>query len=106
MWVVNGTNLFMAVGDFGVILPVHVTGIQIGQNDSALFCVRKKAGNRELVLEKTIPVVPNQDIQLILTEEDTALLSAGLYSYSLDLFRDGVFLCNLVALGSFKVGEK
>ena len=106
MWVVNGTNLFMAVGDFGVVLPVRVSGIQLGANDSAKLCIRSKSGTKDIVLEKTFSVVPEQDIQIVFTEVETNQLPIGLYSYSLDLFRDGVFLCNIVPLGSFKVGEK
>ena len=103
MWKATGNNMQMTVGDFGIELPVTISGISFNASDSVRFDI--KNGDTS-VLQKTFTNVSDNTVTLELTEEESALFKVGVYLYSLDWYRDGVFMCNLVEYGIFRVVDK
>lgn len=81
----RGNRLFMNEGDYGVILPVQLSGGELETGDVIRFSV-------DTVLYKDFPVEEMADraFLLCLTEEESALLPAGSYLWKLTLLRDGV----------------
>lgn len=105
MWGANGTNLTMAEGDFGISLPFTFTGVTFAAGDAVKMIVKADNGSTETLVEKTVSDLTD-GFALELTEAETTLLSVGSYVYSLDWYRDGVFMCNLVPCGLWKVVDK
>ena len=108
MWIVSGTGLVMTEGDYGVDLPVKLTGATLGENDSLMFTF-KTGVNGTVVLEKEYSYEDIEDnvILLNLTEADSELFEAGrTYVYTLDWLQDDVFLCNIIPRGTLKVVDK
>lgn len=104
MWYVSGNNLQMCEADYGIELPVSVSGATLGASDTLKF-VFKKSPNGETVLTKEY--TPSQNTaNLELTESESALFAVGNYYYSLDWYQSGVFMCNIVPVGLFKVVDK
>lgn len=107
MWVVNGQNLTMVEGDFGIQLPVTIDGTTFAANDEIKFTL-KTAMNGETLVEKTFPYaeISENTVNLELTEIESATLPVGTYIYSLDWFQDGAFMCNIIPFATFKVVDK
>lgn len=103
-WIVNGTDLRMSEKDFGVGLPVTVSGTTLGASDTLRFTF-KDAVNGETILTKEYTPT-NNTVQLELTEAESDLFSPAAYVYSLDWYQNGAFMYNIVEVGAFKVGDK
>ena len=91
--------------DFGLQLPVTVTGTQFAEND-ALNITIKDFVNGTVILEKDFTYIQNNTVILDLTEEESALFPVGQYVYSLDWYQNGAFMCNIIRMAKFKVVEK
>ena len=104
MWNVTGNTLSMAEGDYGISLPFSVTGTTLSASDSLKFTF-KTALNGVTVLEKEYTTT-NNAASLIFTEAESALFKVGRYVYSLDWYQNGLFMCNLIVCGMFKVVDK
>ena len=105
MWNVNGNNLQMCEGDFGMRLPITVTGPTFTASDEMKLTV-KTALNGDTILEKTFSNIAQNTINLILTASESALLAVGTYVYALDWYQNGQFLCNIIPAALFKVVDK
>lgn len=103
-WIVNGTDLRISEQDFGIALPVTVNGTTLGASDSLRFTF-KDAVNGETILTKEYTPTQNT-VRLELTEAESDLFAPGAYVYSLDWYQSGSFMCNIVEVGSFLVGDK
>lgn len=105
MWVVNGANLRMSENDYGLALPVTVSGTTLGAQDSLRYTF-KDAVNQNTILVKELTDIVENTVSLEFTEEESALFAPGKYVYSLDWYQDGSFMCCLVEAASFTVGDK
>lgn len=105
MWAVNGIDMKMCEGDWGIILPTKISGTTFTEHDEILFTL-KDGLNGNTVLTKTFTGITDNTFNFSLTEAESALLPVGSYCYSLDWYQDGAFMCNVVECGQFKVGDK
>lgn len=105
MWYVNGSNLQMAEGDFGIGLPVTINGAEIGVGDSLKFTFKTKK-NGTVLLEKIYRDVVNNTVELEFTEEQSSQFDVGTYVYSLDWYQNDSFMCNIILDSIFKVVDK
>lgn len=105
MWKVNGKNLTMTEGDFGLELPVAISGTTFAASDSVKIIV-KATPNSEAIIEKTFSDIQDNTVKLVLSESESALLNVGTYVYTLDWYSDGVFMCNIIEQATFKVVDK
>lgn len=103
MWNVNGITLNMTEGDWGVKLPVTVTGVTFTANDSVRIKIQR---DETTIIEKEYTNITNNTFDLEFTEAESALLPVGSYLYSLDWYQDGAFMCNIIPSGLFLVGDK
>lgn len=103
MWRTDGNDITMVVGDYGIILPISVRGVTIGQYDK----MRVKIGNQNAaILELTFSNIADSAINLELTAEQSAKLKVGSYLYSIDWYQNGAFMCNLIPVSKFRVVTK
>lgn len=105
MWNVNGNNLTMCEGDFGVHLPITITGPTFTSSDAVKLTVKNDI-NGDTIIEKDFDNIQQNTINLILTASESALLPVGKYVYSLDWYQSGQFLCNVIPTAVFKVVGK
>lgn len=103
MWNVNGITLNMTEGDWGVKLPVTVTGVTFTANDSVRIKIQR---GETTIIEKEYTNITQNTFDLEFTEAESALLPVGSYLYSLDWYQDGAFMCNIIPSGMFLVGDK
>lgn len=104
-WYVNGTNLTMTEGDFGVGEKVKISGATLGGNDSLKFTF-KDAANGNTILTKEFNGITNNEVTLEFTEAESALFPVGVYVYVLDWYQSGSFMCNILPASLFKVVDK
>ena len=104
MWVVNGSNLQMAEGDYGLTLPITIDGAELSTADTIKLTI-KRTRNGDTVIEKDMTPTDNT-VNFVITATETAKLFVGVYVYSLDWYQNGVFMCNLVLCAPFKVVDK
>ena len=105
MWQVTGHDLKITEGDYGLQLPVTISGTTFTENDAVVFILKDKL-NGSQILSKTFTNIVKNTVNLELTETESALLPVGTYAYSLDWYQDGAFMCNIIPCAAFKVGEK
>ena len=105
MWNVNGQDLKMVEGDWGIQLPVTVSGTTLTVSDELKLTI-KTAINGDTIVSKTFTNIQQNTVNLELTEGESALLPVGSYVYLLDWYQDGAFMCNIVPYALFKVVEK
>lgn len=103
MWNVNGITLNMTEGDWGVKLPVTVTGVTFTANDAVRIKIQR---DETTIIEKEYTNITQNTFDLEFTEAESALLPVGSYLYSLDWYQDGAFMCNIIPSGMFLVGDK
>ena len=103
MWNVNGITLNMTEGDWGVKLPVTVTGVTFTANDSVRIKIQR---DETTIIEKEYTNITQNTFDLEFTEAESALLPVGSYLYSLDWYQDGAFMCNIIPISTFKVVDK
>lgn len=103
MWIVtNDYDLKMAEGDYGIELPIKISGFSLGASDVVAIVI-KKAENGDLILTKLFSNIQQNTIKLEFTAEESALLPIGTYVYRMDAYQEGNYLCNLVPSASLKV---
>lgn len=95
----------MSEGDYGIKLPVTVSGTTLTASDSLRFTF-KDSRNGTVLLVKEFANIEDNTVDLEFTQEESALFGCGNYVYSLDWYQDGNFQCNIVEVGVFKVGDK
>jgi len=105
MWDVSGINLQMAEGDFGIELPVVLSGTTLVSTDTLKYTF-KDTKNGTTILTKDLVPDNHNTVILEFTEAETALFPVGVYCYSLDWYELGNFMCNIVPIGVFKVVDK
>lgn len=105
MWTAQGHSLEMVEGDWGILLPINISGVTFAASDQIKLILKNKQ-NGETILEKTYGNITDNTVQLELTEDESALLPVGAYVYFLDWYQDGAFLCNIIPSASFKVVDK
>ena len=102
MWDSAGNNISMCGGDWGIELPITLSGVTLGEHDSLKITIANEA---PLIVKEFTNITKNT-INLVLTQAESALLPVGTYVYSLDWYQDGSFLCNIIKYGLFLVGDK
>ena len=105
MWSNVGYNLKMTEGDFGIALPITITGPTFASADTVKLTVKDRT-NGNTILEKDFTNITQNTIALELTSEETALLPVGDYVYTLDWYQLGHFLCNIIPAAMFFVEDK
>lgn len=105
MWKVTANTITMAEGDFGVSLPVTISGTTFTASDTIRVSILT-AMNGETILEKEFTAVDDNTVNLELTQAESELLSVGAYVYRLDWYQSGVFMCNIIPFAGFKVVDK
>lgn len=105
MWVVSGRDIKMTEGDYGIALPIAISGVTLGASDSILFTLKKEF-NRDTVLTVTFTNITDNTANLILTSAQSEGLAVGDYVYTLDWYQNSTFMCNLVNGANFKVVAK
>ncbi len=103
MWASDDYSITMAVGDYGIKLPVMLSDITITAADE--FSIRITKGGATIV-ELTFNNVQNNTFDIELTREQSDKLRVGSYLYSLDWYQNGHFMCNIIPTSSFKVVTK
>ena len=108
MWKTKGKNsvdLTMTEGDFGVEMTVEIDGFTISSSDTVELTV-KKTRNGKAIVEKTFEINEDNTIDLVFTEDESDDLKVGTYLYRLDIYRNGVFMYNVVNNAKLKVEDK
>ena len=105
MWNANNQDLKMCEGDWGIQLPVTVSGTTLSAQDELKFTF-KSIINGHVILEKTFSGISENTVNLELTEAESALFTVGTYYYCLDWYQNGVFMCNIIPIAQFKVVDK
>lgn len=105
MWNVNGHNLTMTEGDWGLLLPVTIAGVTLAAQDEVKMTFKDSA-NGETLFEKTFANIVDNTVNLEITESETALLPVGTYVYCLDWYQDGAFMCNIIPSATLRVVDK
>ena len=101
-WEVNGQNLSMAEGDYGVELPLTISGVTLGSSDYIKVTFKDKK-NGIIILEKEFNEFNQNTVNIVFTAEETTLFPVGTYVYRLDWYQSGNFQCNIIESASFKV---
>ena len=103
MWAVNGNHLTMTEGDWGVELPVTISGVTFTASDAVKIVVKK---GENVLVTRDFTNISEYTVNLELTEAESALLPVGSYAYSLDWYQNGAFMCNIIPSAVFKVVDK
>ena len=103
MWSSVGQAVQMVEGDYGIELPITISGVTFSEHDSVKL---KIARGETVLIEKVFDNISNNAIALTLTESESELLPVGVYVYSLDWYQDDVFMCNIVQRNGFRVVDK
>lgn len=103
MWAVNGNHLTMTEGDWGVELPVKISGVTFTASDAVRIVIKK---GETVLATRDFTNISENTVNLELTEAESALFSVGTYVYSLDWYQNGAFMCNIIPSAVFKVVDK
>ena len=101
-WTVKNNNLTMAEGDYGVALPIEITGMEFGASDCVQIVIKRET-NGETILTKQFTNIQNNTVNLEFTEEETALLPVGSYVYRMDAYQNDNYLNNIIPSATIKV---
>lgn len=109
-------NIAMAEGDYGVYLPIEFIFDDddtetIASTDTFTITIAKIVRNgvleaKEELLSKSFSGVTDNVLRIFFTEAESNLLPIGQYVYSLDWYREGAFMNNLIERQVFSVRDK
>lgn len=109
-------NIAMAEGDYGVYLPIEFIFDDddtetIASTDTFIITIAKVVRNgvleaKEELLSKSFSGVTDNVLRIFFTEDESKLLPIGQYVYSLDWYREGAFMNNLIERQVFSVRDK
>lgn len=109
-------NIAMAEGDYGVYLPIEFIFDDddtetIASTDTFTITIAKVVRNgvleaKEELLSKSFSGVTDNILRIFFTEDESKLLPIGQYVYSLDWYREGAFMNNLIERQVFSVRDK
>lgn len=103
MWTVrDNINISMDEGDWGVELPILVSGITITESDSLRLSILDGYDGPAIITKRFSDITGNT-INLVLTKAESAKLQPRSYVWRLDWYQDDNFQCNLIKGASFKV---
>ena len=105
MWSVVAQNLSMAEGDYGLALPIEISGATFAAADEIKITFKTRL-NGETIIEKTYGNIQNNTVNLEFTKAESDLLPVGSYVYSMDWYQNGAFMCNVIQCSAFMVVEK
>ena len=105
MWNVNGQELKMCEGDWGIKLPITIGGTTLTASDE-LKLVIKASENGNAVITKVYTDISQNTVELEFTEAESALLSVGTYYCTLDWYQSGAFMCNIIPCAILRVVGK
>lgn len=108
MFKINGTKIQMTEGDFGNTLPIEIeygSDETIGINDNFKFSIYKTI-NTEPVITKTYTLNANNEIEFVLTKQESEQLRVGDYYYDLDWYSGETFLNNIIRAEQYQIVEK
>lgn len=103
----NSSKIGMVVGDYGIELPIEIEieGTNIEGNDNLVMKIFKDV-NEEPLIEKTFSDVVDNTLKFKLTKDESDKLVEGYYYYTIDWFRTGSFLGNIIKEEEFIVVGK
>lgn len=102
----KGKNkLSMVEGDYGLTLPLIISGITIEKTDKLNFYIKKEL-NGEKIIDKIFDSITDNTINLVFTKEESDKLSVGKYKYAIDWYKENSFCGNLIKLQEFEVEDK
>jgi hypothetical protein len=104
MWNKENNKISMTKGDYGIALPITITGIEIESGEQIIFYLKKT--NNEEVLKKTFENLKDNTFDLEFTKEESERLEIGTYLYNIDWYKENVFLGNIVKNEIFEVSER
>ena len=102
----NSINLTMVEGDYGITLPIVISGATIDAGDTLKFTFKRRANYDSVILEKTYTGITDNTVQFSFTQAESALFPVGSYVFSLDWYKGTQFQSCIVPSGSFNVGDK
>lgn len=102
MWSVSGNAIRMVEGEYGVDLPLTITGVELTANDEIRLTI-KRVQKGDVAVEKSYSDIQDNTINIRLTEAESSALRVGKYRYSLAWYQEGFFLCYLVEKALFEV---
>lgn len=94
----------MVEGDFGLPLPITVTGTTISNDETIKITINNM--EKEEIFSQEYKDIKNNTFDLIFTEEQSKELKEGMYTYSIDWFKGTTFLGNIVNGEMFEVEGK
>lgn len=105
MFSVKNGNITMIEGEYGLELPITITGTDIAYDEQIKFVVKDSSG--EIKIEKAYANIADNVINFSLTQMESNLLVANKkYTYSIDWYKNGEFLGNIINGHDFNVEEK
>lgn len=104
-WEVNGYDIAKTENDYGIELPLELSGMTLGAQDCIKIIFKDKK-NGEVILEKDFDNIQHNTVNIVFTEEESALFPVGNYVYSLDWYQDGNFMCNVIGCANLRVVDK
>lgn len=98
-------KILMTEGDFGLSLPITITGGEISNEEEIKFSI-KKINGEEIIEPKIYSNINENCFNLVFTKEESELLKKGIYLYYLDWYKNDEFLGNVINGEIFEVEGK
>lgn len=101
MFKIKGNKIIMTEGDYGIPLPITITGGEILSNHFIKFYIQKPDAYE--ILSKEFTNIQNNTIELKLSKEESLKLKNGVYLYGIDWYSEESFLGNIIKDEIFEV---
>ena len=108
MFEVNGNQIKMTEGDYGITLPIEIEFDEttvVSSVDIFRITIYTRVNSAPIITKSYTPL-QNNTIQLKFTQAESQLLTIGRYLYDLDWYDGTTFMCNILKEESFIVTEK
>lgn len=101
MWKKDKKRIMMNEGDYGISLPITISGAEIALDEKICFYIIDP--NYMVVLIKEYTNIENNTFDLCLTKNESKKLNQGCYRYKIDWCKDDVFKGTIVESEIFEV---
>ena len=90
-------------GDYGIGVAIKIQNFEFLEGDTLIFTIRRRNLDREVILQKEFSEFNENSVLLLITEQDAELLKEAIYSYELEIYRNGSFLLTITQNQDFIV---
>lgn len=88
-------TLVLDDGDYGIGVAIELNNFKFTDADSVIFTIRRKRLDKDIVIQKQYDNIQDNKVLLLISKEESELLTENIYHWELEIYRNNAFLMTI-----------